>query len=359
MRDASAALEHGDPETASEKLRSALGVWRGPALSDFARAEFARPAIVRLEELRAAAIELRLDADLALGRHAQLVSELQALVVEHPAREQLRAQLMLALFCSGRQAEALAAYQDARRTLVEDFGLEPSPALQELEGKILRHDPALTAPVSGSTSARGAGRHQRGILVVTDGDARTAGLLEIAAPLARAADRELILASLVSNKVDLPQAARSLHEHREALVASGINARAASFVSRDPGADALRLAVEQAVDLLLVGASETLVEAGKPSRDLELILSRSPCDVAILAAGERPFDPGPARPVLVPFGGAKYDWAAVELASWLARAHGAPLRLAGTESARTTTGDPSRLLARASLYCAEDDGPSR
>ena len=153
VQDASRALEEGDPATASDKLRSALRLWRGPALADFGYADFARAEITRLEELRVAAVQLRIEADLVLGRHAQLVSKLRGLVLEHPAREQLRAHLMLALFRSGRQSEALAAYQDARREFIEQFGIEPSPALQELEGAILRHDPGLDRSDPQSTSA--------------------------------------------------------------------------------------------------------------------------------------------------------------------------------------------------------------
>ena len=104
---------------------------------------FAQPAIARLEELRLVAIEKRIDADLALGRHAEVVGELEALVAEHPLRERLRAQLMLALYRCGRQADALAVYQSARRELVEELGIEPSPSLRELEQAILRQDPSL------------------------------------------------------------------------------------------------------------------------------------------------------------------------------------------------------------------------
>ena len=143
MRSALAAAE---PNRAAELLRSALALWRGPALADFTYEAFAQPAIVRLEELRLAALESRIDADLALGRHLDLVGELQGLLLEHPLRERLRGQLMLALYRSGRQAEALEAYRDGRRVFVEELGIEPGPALQELEGAILRQDPQLGGP---------------------------------------------------------------------------------------------------------------------------------------------------------------------------------------------------------------------
>ena len=137
----------------------ALSLRRGPALADFAYESFAQTAIARLEEIGLAAVELRIDADLALGRHDELVGELEALVAEHPLRERLRSYLMTALYRSGRQAEALDAYQDARRALVDELGIDPSPALQELEQAILRQDPSLdrrSAGARGCPGGRGA-----------------------------------------------------------------------------------------------------------------------------------------------------------------------------------------------------------
>jgi DNA-binding SARP family transcriptional activator len=130
------------PERAA-KLRDALAVWRGPPLADLAFEEFAHSEIARLEELRLAALEERFDAELEAGSQAELVGELEALVREHPLREGLRRSLMLALYRSGRQAEALQVYHDARRELVDELGIEPSAGLQQLHGAILRHDPAL------------------------------------------------------------------------------------------------------------------------------------------------------------------------------------------------------------------------
>jgi class 3 adenylate cyclase/tetratricopeptide (TPR) repeat protein len=135
-----------DTAQAVDVLREALGLWRGPPLADFVYESFAQTAIARLEELRLLALELRLDADLALGRHGELVGELRTLVAEHPLRERLRGQLMLALYRQGRQADALDVYRETRRALVEELGLEPSGALQELEAAILRHDPSLDLP---------------------------------------------------------------------------------------------------------------------------------------------------------------------------------------------------------------------
>ena len=129
-------------------LREALSLWRGPPLAEFASERFAQSEIARLEELRLTCLEQRIEHDLAAGHHAELVGELEALVGEHPLRERLRAQLMLALYRSGRQAEALEAYQQARAALVDELGIEPSRTLRELEKAILRQDPALDLVVA-------------------------------------------------------------------------------------------------------------------------------------------------------------------------------------------------------------------
>src|SRR6187397_640463 len=137
------ALEDDDAASAEIVLREALALWRGPALADFLYEPFAQTQIARLEELRTVVVEERIEADLALGRHVELVSELEALVQSERLRERPRAQLMLALYRSGRQADALAAYRDARETLVEELGIDPGPELRELEAAILRQDESL------------------------------------------------------------------------------------------------------------------------------------------------------------------------------------------------------------------------
>ena len=126
-----------------ERLQEALALWRGPALADVASEPALVTEIARLEELRLSAIEQRIDADLELGGDPELVAELEALVAKHPLRERLRGQLILALYRGGRQAEALEAYRETRRLLVEELGIEPSRELRELERAILRQDPAL------------------------------------------------------------------------------------------------------------------------------------------------------------------------------------------------------------------------
>ena len=139
------ALQDDDPQLASELLHEALGLWRGPALADFAYEPFAQRELVRLEEARLAALEDRIDAELALGDHLTVVGELEALVREHPLQERLRGQLMLALYRAGRQADALAVYRELSARLRDDLALAPTDPLQELERSILRQDPALRA----------------------------------------------------------------------------------------------------------------------------------------------------------------------------------------------------------------------
>ena len=146
LGEARAELAEGRPAGASRVLESALALWRGPPLADLAYEPFAQAEIARLEDLRVAAQELLVEASLALGRHADVIGELERLVDAHPYRERLRAQLMLALYRADRQADALQAYQDARTALVEELGIEPGERLRELERAILAQDPALAQP---------------------------------------------------------------------------------------------------------------------------------------------------------------------------------------------------------------------
>jgi class 3 adenylate cyclase len=143
VREAKERRAAGDLAGASVLLDEGLSLWRGPALADFAYEPFAQAEIARLEELRLTALEDHSELEMAFGRGGELVAELEALVAQNPLRERLRAQLMLALYRAGRQAEALEQYQAARRVLVDELGIEPSSALQHLEKAILLHDPAL------------------------------------------------------------------------------------------------------------------------------------------------------------------------------------------------------------------------
>jgi DNA-binding SARP family transcriptional activator len=137
-----------EPAVRVEILHEAERLWRGPSLADFLYEAFAQTPIAQLDELRAAIVEERIETALELGRHAELLGELEALVAEHPLRERLRGQLMLALYRSGRQGDALHAYQDARRSLLEELGIEPGPALQRLHGAILRQERSLDGAVA-------------------------------------------------------------------------------------------------------------------------------------------------------------------------------------------------------------------
>ena len=328
----------------AERLRDALSLWRGPALADFAYESFAQAANARLEEIKLGAVELRIDADLVLGRHDELVGELEALVGEHPLRERLQISLMTALYRSGRQAEALDAYKDARRALVDELGIDPSPALQELERAILRQDPSLDVE---APAQAGVGEvAERSILVAITDETRVDALLAVAEPLVRHPPRVMILARLVTDAAELRSSSAWLEEYRSALEARGVVARAASFTSTAPGKELARLATDLDVELLLVDAPDELLAEGAPDEELTVVLAETPCDVALLVSR----DATPEGPVLVPFGGAEHDWAAVELGAWFAQAHEAPLWLAGAAAVpEQGRRDASRLLSHGAL----------
>ena len=165
-----------DPARAAEQLREALALWRGEPLVDFAYEHFAQAEIARLEELRLVAVEDRIDADLALGRHAELVPELETLVAAHPLRERIRGQLMVALYRDGRQAEALETYRQARTAMHEELGLEPSAALKQLEQAILTQDPSLGPTPKLPPAPRARRRRRRRLVLV----AAAAALLAVA-----------------------------------------------------------------------------------------------------------------------------------------------------------------------------------
>ena len=325
-------LADGDPGSAAAALREALALWRGPPLADFEYAAFAQAAIARLGELRLAALERRVEADLELGRHDELTGELRALVAEHPLRERLRMQLMLALYRCGRQADALAEYQEARRVLLEEIGIEPGRELRELERAILRQEPALDlldrAPA-------------RSILVAAFCDAALDGLLAVAEPLARSPRRALVLARPVSSRDEVGRTSAMLSERRAALIEQGVNVRAAAFTSDDPASDLVRIACEQDVDLLLVDAPATLLA----DATVESLLVSAPCDAVLLAGGPAVLA---GAFVLVPFGGGEHDWAAIEVGAWIAAAEALPLRLLGS-TGEPSGRDASRQLASASL----------
>jgi DNA-binding SARP family transcriptional activator len=346
LRDATGA----DPTTAANNLREALGLWRGPALADLAYESFAQTHVARLEELRLVAIERRLEADLATGRHAELVGELESLVAEHPLRERLRCQLMLALYRSGRQAEALDVYQRAHRTLADELGLEPSEELRRLQLAILDHDPALDG--TAEVRRRGPPRPElpeRSLLIFPSDLGALSAILSVAEPLAAAEPRrELIIAAIVP-PADMAPATEALVDRRQELLARGLVARTAAFSSPTPGEDVLRLARQQDVDLLLIDGVRPALDGATG-----VLLDSAPCDVALVV--ERGGSVGPG-PVVVPFGAAEHDWAALELGAWLARATGAALRVVGAAwGGREHGRDASRLLADASLIVQHTAG---
>jgi DNA-binding SARP family transcriptional activator len=334
-----AEAEQASSDRAARLLRDALALWRGPPLADLAGESFAQPEIRRLEEVRLAVLEQRLEAELALGQYARLIAELEGLVRQHPFRERLRAALMRALYGAGRQAEALNVYRETRQTLVDELGIEPSPVLQELERAILRQDPALTPA--------GAAPPERAILVIAGDERSLDDLLTVAEPLARRPTRELIVARLLRNRGDLQAASALLAERRATLARRGVSCRVAAYTTVEPGSDAALLATEQDVDLVLIDAPPQLLDSGHPDESLGLILERAPCDVGVLTGSRTATAEGP---VVTPFGGVEHDWSAIELAAWLAASLGTTLRLLGTE-ADPALGrrDASRLLARASL----------
>ena len=275
------------PERAAELLREALALWRGQPLAELAYESFAQPEIARLEELRLVVLERRIDADLTLGRNAELVPELEAVVGRNPLRERPRAQLMLALYRSGRQAEALEAYQEARRALVDGLGIEPSRALHELEAAILRQDPALD-PAPAVTAPEPAA--DRALLIVVRDPANAAALVELGGALATSPPRELIVARLVEPGGDLAGASALLGAAADPLSKRGVQARVAVFTTSTAGEDIVRLATEQDVDLLLLDAAPD--ELGNGFRD---VLDAAPCDVGLLVGAPDAGGNGPRR----------------------------------------------------------------
>ncbi|MGH2745468.1 MAG: AfsR/SARP family transcriptional regulator [Thermoleophilaceae bacterium] len=345
-----AEARRASPESAARKLREALALWRGPALADLAYESFAQVEVARLEEMRLAVVEQRIDADLALGRHTELVGELEALVTRQPLRERLRCQLMLALYRSARQAEALEAYRAARRELQEELGLDPSGELRQLEQAILRQDPDLDAPEPVAPIGARPAEHapDRALLVAPRVPSALDALLRLAEPLAASEPpRELIVAGIVSAE-ELGATTAALAERRGRLIGAGLAARTAAFSSPQRGGDIVRLAGQQSVDLLLMDAGASPLDG-----DARVVLEEAPCDVALLVEAGGSLRDGP---VMVPFGAGSHDWAALELGAWLARATDAPLRLIGAADRKGDGRDASRLLADASLIVQRTAG---
>ena len=220
--EAQELVAKGELESAVERFQEALSLWRGPTLAGLQLESRGRDEVAQLDELRLAALMDRIDCDLALGRHEQAVGELGVLVREHPLRERLRAQQMLALYRAGRQAEALDAYAEARRMLVDDLGIEPSEALQRLQQAILRHDPSLetsegTAAVNGLASTETASPPTPNA-ETTAGEGRTRSRLRSRRRRLALAAVVILAGSAVAAAILLSSAGASLHVVPNSLV---------------------------------------------------------------------------------------------------------------------------------------------
>jgi Kef-type K+ transport system membrane component KefB len=282
-----------------------------------------------------------------------------------------------------RESAAIAALMNTRgltELIVLNIGLElgvVTPALFTalvlvalvttfMTGPVLRLiDPAGRLAVRPedelAAAATGAPAPERAILVAPQDGRHLDALLELAGPLARSEPaRELLVARLLvpsriatgpaADDHELTQVVADLHRRRDRLQAAGLAVRAVAFTSADPAGDLLRLAAEQPIDLILLDGRRPLLGEGVPRGPVGEVLLAAPCDVAVLVQRERgPVAAGPGRPVLVPFGGADHDWAALELGAWVASSAGAPLRLLGAAGDDAGRRDASRLLGNASL----------
>ena len=334
-----AEAESADSTRARRLLGEALDLWRGDPLAELADDVLSRAEVQRIEASRLAAVERRIEADLALGRYGQLIPELEGFVSSYPLHEGFVGALMRAFYGAGRQADALDVYRRTRSRFDTELGIGPSPFLRELERAILRQDLELAREQSASAD-------RRSILVLVGDEGRVADLLAIAEALSARSGRELILVRLAAEPEELAAATVSLAARREAIAARGISCRVAAFTAAKAGSEAAVLATEQSADLVLSEAPEEILGDGSLAEPFAALLEHTPCDLGLLTTGT-----GEAGgPVVTPFGGAEHDWSAVELAAWVAASFGTTLRLLGTEAdLRQGRRDASRLLARASL----------
>ena len=349
-------LALGDAVRACELLDEALALWRGPALADVGLESLGQSSIVRLEELRLAAIATRAEAMLALGRAAEAIPELEAVAAENPYDERLCGLLMLALYRAGRQADALAAFQAMRTRLAEELGLEPSASLQELERRILVRDPSLELE-SGEPEA------VRSVVVLPARLDQLEELTALSEPFGLSLNPHEVILTWIeqpgpSKAVSdaLAEASAVLARLRSRLVERGVRVRVAAFTAADRVEDTLRLARRPEVDLLVLGRELAELEDGPFDAELADVLCTAPCDVAIwFRRNDEPdFSDGP---VLVPFGALEHDWAALELAAWLAATTQRRLVLVGMAGdSKGDRRDASRLLADAGLLIQRASG---
>ncbi len=346
-----------DAARACELLDEALALWRGRPFSDTPLEDFAQAEIARIEELRLTAIAARAEARLALGRTDEVIPELEGLTREHPFNERLAGLLMLAFYRAGRQADALACYQATRSRLSEELGIDPSESLQELERKVLAQDTSLSLEAP-------APELIRSVVVLPGRLEQLAAIVELAGPFGRSRNPHEVILTWIEPPGSTPEVSRALAEAnaelarlRGELVASGARVRVAAFTAADRGEDMLRLALRPEVDLLVLGSDLSALEDGHFSPDLNRVLAAAPCDVALWFERDDPAPVADDGPILVPFGALEHDWAALELAAWLASITGRPLVLLGAASSPGGEDrDASRMLADAGLLIQRASG---
>jgi DNA-binding SARP family transcriptional activator len=349
-------LGAGASARACELLDEACAIWRGRALADIALEDVARASVRRVDEQRLAAVETRAEAKLALGRHHEVLGELEDLVGEHPHDERLWGLLILALYRAGRQAEALARYQAVRRSLAEELGIEPSHSLQELERKILTHDPSLDLarePVE-----------TRAVLVVPSRLDQLDELAALGEQLALARGPDEVIRAWLEEPAPLEDASKALGDAtvllarvRASLLQRGGRARIAAFTAVDRAADVLELAGRPEVDLLVLGSDVPGTDGVGLDPETASILASAPCDAAVCFLGDPVRHRHLDGPVLVPFAASEHDWAALGLAAWLAGATACPLVLVGADAGSNgARRDASRLLAEAGLLLQRTTG---
>jgi len=264
VSDGRRLLEEGSADAAAGALREAIGLWRGEPLADLSGEPFARDALPRLEEARLEALETRIDADLAAGRHSELTGELGALTRTNPFRERLRAQQMLALYRAGRQSEALDVFADARRTMVAELGLDPGPELQRLQQAILAHDAGLDAPPPQRPFADG--RRRRLLLAGIGG-----GVLAVTAAV-------LVGVLVLGRGGEGPAAAVPGKGAVVALDAASGKVRSRVSLGRSPSA----IAVHGGVVWLVDADGQTVLRLSESSRTVDtLSTGATPTDIAV------------------------------------------------------------------------------
>ena len=296
-------------ETAAQLLRNALELWRGTPLAELAYTDWAQTEVVRLEELRVRALELQIDADLALG-DTRTRRRARGARPQVPAARATPRCVDAPLYAR-RQAEALEAYRDARSMLVDELGIEPSPS----SGARARDPPARSVArcLAGDPRAR-----HRAIVASSRRRGEPRRTVAVAEPLARRPARELIVARLLGDGDHLARRTSFLAQRRAAIVERGIACRVAAYTSLPARGDAA-LATEHDADLVLVDAAPDS-QTGALDDELGVILSGASCDVAILVGG----DTRSSGHVVTPFGGVTHDWSAIRARRVAHRTRSAP-----------------------------------